>query len=316
MTEQDMSYQNTPGATQSQERLDNMEANNITTTADEMGQQRERVMFEKHVQENGEPIPPNFKSAGDWFDSLKEAQGNYTQGQQEIAALKNQYQEGGVSNPNYDPTINQTTQEVQEEATLTGDEELRLQSPKKEVPGELPEQVTQELWNEWSAEFVQTGEMSEDTMSIIEKATKLPRVVIEDYLSASKSRMRESFNEASVIVGGKEHLQQIFTWAEGNLSSEQQQQINQGLASPSYEVTLRGLASMYNERSATAERGREPAMTPNLQQVAATDTGFVGYKTKREFTADRNNPRFKLEPQYRQAVEQRMMRTDFNRLPA
>ena len=73
---------------------------------------------------------------------------------------------------------------------------------------------------------------------------------------------------------------------------------------------------MYNERSATAVKGREPAMTPNLTQVAVTDTGFVGYKTKREFTADRNNPRFKLEPQYRQAVEQRMMRTNFNTLPA
>jgi programmed cell death protein 5 len=49
-----------------------------------------------------------------------------------------------------------------------------------------------------------------------------------------------------------DQLKQIFDWAEGNLSSEEQQQINIGLASPSYEVTLRGLASMYDQRSATA----------------------------------------------------------------
>ena len=79
MTEQNMNYQNMPGATQSQERLQQMEENNITTTDQEMSQQRERVMFEKHVQENGETIPSNFKNAGDWFDSLKEAQKNYTQ---------------------------------------------------------------------------------------------------------------------------------------------------------------------------------------------------------------------------------------------
>jgi len=158
--------------------------------------------------------------------------------------------------------------------------------------------------------------MSEETMNTIVTTTQLPRAVIDDYLIASKARMRESFTEAATVVGGKENLKQIFEWAESNLSSEEQAQINQGLASPSYEVTLRGLASLYNERAATAEKGREPTMTPDLQQVAATDTGFVGYKTKREFTADRNNPRFGLEPQFRQAVEQRMMRTDFNTLPA
>jgi hypothetical protein len=308
-------YQEMPGASQSQQRLDEMEQNNITTTADEMGQQRERVMFEKHVQENGEAIPQNFKTAGDWFDSLKMAQSNYTQGQQEIASLKTQYQEGGVSNPDYVAPADVVTQEAAP-STLTGDEELRLQSKPEISQADLPDAVTQELWNDWTKEFNQTGEMSDDTMQTIMAATKLPRGVIDDYLGAAKSRMRESFNEASVVVGGKESLKAIFEWAETTLSPQEQQTINAGLAGPSYEVTLRGLASMYNEQSATAVKGREPEMTPNLTQVAATDTGFVGYKTKREFTADRNNPRFKLEPQYRQAVEQRMMRTNFNTLPA
>ena len=315
MTEQDMSYQEMPGASQSQERLNQMEENNTTTTEAEMAAQRERVMFEKHIQTNGEAIPSNFKTAGDWFDSLKEAQGNYTQGQQEIAALKNQYNEGGVSNPDYVAPETAVTEDVAP-STLTGDEELRIQGKKEISPEDLPDTVTQELWNDWTQEFNQTGEMSDATMQTIMAATKLPRGVIDDYLGASKARMREAFNEASVVVGGRENLKQIFDWAENNLSPQEQTQINAGLAGPSYEVTLRGLASMYNERSAAAIKGREPDMTPNLTQVAVTDTGFVGYKTKREFSTDRNNPRFKLEPQFRQAVEQRMMRTDFNTLPA
>jgi hypothetical protein len=309
-----MSYQDTPVASQSQERLTELQENTVTTTPEEMGSQRERVMFEKYVQDGGEAIPANFKTAGDWFDSLKEAQKQYTQGQQEIATLKDQYNKEGVTNPNYDPNSGQV-EEAAPAPEITGDEELRLQPKAEEVPAELPEQVTQDLWNSWTNELVQTGNMSEDTMQVIEQTTKLPRMVIEDYLSASKSRMRESFSEASVIVGGKDQLKQIFDWAEGNLSSEEQQQINIGLASPSYEVTLRGLASMYDQRSATAEKGREPVMTPHLQQVAASETGYVGYTTKREFIADRNNPRFKLEPAYREAVEQRMSRTDFNSLP-
>jgi hypothetical protein len=310
-------YQEVPGATQSQERLQQMEANNITTTHDEMSQQRERVMFEKHVQEQGEPIPANFKSAGDWFDSLKEAQGNYTRGQQEMAALKTQYEEGGVANPDYDPNLGQEQNIAEpQETVLTGDEELRLNIPKEEPPKEMPTQVTKELWNEWTSEFTVKGEMTEETMAEIMNATRLPREVVEDYLVATKAKMRESFGEAATVVGGKENLKQIFDWAEQNLSPAQQEQINQGLSSPSYEVTLRGLQSMYNERSVAVAKGSEPSTTPNLQQVAASDTGFKGYATKREFIADRNNPRFKLEPQFREAVETRIRLTDFNTLPA
>ena len=313
-------YQQVPGATQSQERLQQMQENNITTTQEEMSQQQERVMFEKYVQDQGQQIPSNFKSAGDWFDSLKEAQANYTRGQQEISALKQQYEEGGVINPNYDPNAGQEQPQVEssQNPVVTGDEELRLNIPKEEpvVPQELPKEVTQDLWNEWTSEFTVNGEMSEDTMSQIMNATRLPRGVIEDYLSATKSRMRESFNEAAVVVGGRENLKQIFDWAEQNLSPQEQEQINYGLSSPSYEVTLRGLQSLYNERSVAAIKEGEPSTTPNLQQVAASDSGFKGYATKREFMADRNNPRFKLEPQFREAVETRMRLTDFNILPA
>ena len=198
----------------------------------------------------------------------------------------------------------------------TGDEELRLN-----IPEEVPEyeqaqpRLTSEMWNEWSGELASTGEMSEQTMDRIQQVTNFPKGVIEDYISAHKAKMRESFSTASEVVGSKDRLKSIFEWAENTLSADDQSEINRGLASPSYEVTLRGLASMYDQRSITAEKGREPAMTPNLQNVAASEQGFVGYKTQREFTADRNNPRFKLEPQFRTAVEQRMMRTDFNTLP-
>ena len=56
----------------------------------------ERAAFQRYVQDQGEAIPPNFKNAEDWFNSLKEAQSQYTRGQQEIADLKQNYSETGV----------------------------------------------------------------------------------------------------------------------------------------------------------------------------------------------------------------------------
>jgi len=314
MTEEQMNYQEQVQPTEAQADLNALQESAATISTEEMQSQQERVMFEKYIQDGGQAIPPNFKTAGDWFNSLKEAQKQYTQGQQEISELKKQYNNEGVTNPNYNPEANVASSEAA--PTITGDEELRLQTPETEAPVDPIPGLTSELWNSWSDELAATGEMSQETKYQIQQITHLPQPIIEDYLSAQKSRMRESFTEASKIVGGKENLKQIFEWAETSLPVEEQDVINQGLAGASYEVTLRGLADMYNQRSAGAERGREPTMTPNLQQVAASDTGYQGYKTKREFTADRNNPRFRLEPAYRQAVEQRMSRTDFNSLPA
>jgi hypothetical protein len=319
MDEQKQDYQEIPGATQSQERLMELEKESLTIPKEQIDAQRERVMFEKYVQDGGEPIPPNFKTAGDWFDSLKEAQGNYTRGQQEIASLKEQYEEGGVVNPNYDPAIERPQPEVTSEPTkeFTRAEELRLDPAKIEPPAEVtPPKLTEDIWNKWAAELAVSGEMSESTVNEIMDTTGFPKAVVDDFITGQKAKRRESFSKASDIVGSKERLQDIFEWAETTLSLEQQQQINMGLSSPSYEVTLRGLASMYNESSAQAAKNQEPTQVQGLQQVSGSESGFTAYRTKREFTADRNNPRFKLEPQFRQAVEQRMLRTDFNSLPA
>ena len=63
----------------------------------------ERAAFTRFVKEMGEKIPSNFKSAEDWFNSLKSAQSQYTKSRQEIAELKKKYNETAVENPNYDP---------------------------------------------------------------------------------------------------------------------------------------------------------------------------------------------------------------------
>ena len=313
---EEMNYQQAPGASQSEERLQQLQENNLTTTQAEMDSQKERVMFERYVQENGEAIPSNFKTAGDWFDSLKTAQKNYTQGQQEIAALKQQYNEGGVVNPNYQEQQPVVEQEQQPAVESTGKEELRIEL-KEDPPAPDPAAVlNQQRWEEWGKELSSTGAFTEQTTLDIMNTTGFTQEMVNDYVAGQKARMRESYNEAASIVGGKDRMDQIFKWAETNLSKDEQMTINQGLAGDSYEITLRGLASLYDGREVATVKNQEPSAPQNLQSVAASETGFVGYKTKREFMADRNNPRFKLEPQFREAVEQRMQRTDFNTLPA
>jgi len=293
------------------------ETNSITfpTKADEDPQvAAERTAFKTYVESSGQATPENFNDTDAWFNSLKEAQSNYTRGQQEIASLKQQYAEqGGVSET--DPA------EVSD--SLPSEVEITPDTPELRIPDNItkdPEPATEDTginpqsYEAWGIEMAQTGTLSELTRADIKQKTGFTEGMIDDYVSGQKARLKESFAKASSVVGGREKLQQIFDWAGTSLSPDQQKQINVGLASPSYEVTLRGLSSMY-EDSVTQAKAAEPSQNRNLTSMSASETGIRGYSTKREFTQERNSPKFNVEPRYRQMVEARMSKTDWNTLP-
>ena len=105
-TEEAAPASETPGhdAPMTTEAMAGLEEVKKDPLADEATRQHahERAMFERYVADQGQKIPENFKSAGDWFDSLKGAQAKYTQSQQEIADLKRQYQmAGNTDNPDF-----------------------------------------------------------------------------------------------------------------------------------------------------------------------------------------------------------------------
>lgn len=286
-----------------------------TGSVENAQEEAEKKAFKTYVEHTGQPIPENFKDAESWFSSLKEAQANYTRGQQEIAELKEQYAQQGSAPP---PEETQPEVVAEPEITITENSpELRIQKQVQEEANAVEAAnigVTQETYEAWAMEMASTGEISEATRNDIKNKTGFSEKMIDDYVAGQKARLRENFAKASNVVGGQEKLQQIFDWASQNLSAEDQQMVNIGLASPSYEVTLRGLSSMYDQ-AVTSQKAAEPAQNPQLKQVAASETGIQPYANSREFKAERNDPRFTLEPRFRQMVEQRMSITDWNGLP-
>jgi len=273
----------------------------------------EQRAFKTYVDNTGQPIPENFKDAEGWFSSLKEAQANYTRGQQEIASLREQYANQEAPIP-----VESTTPTVPEEPTITSSSpELRIQEPVKEEAAAIEASnigVNQETYEAWAMEMAATGKISDETRTEIRNKTGFSDKMIDDYVSGQKARLRENFSKASNVVGGQEKLQHIFDWAGKNLSSEDQQMINIGLASPSYEVTLRGLSSMYDQ-AVTSAKASEPAKNQNLATVPASEIGLQPYSSKSEFTQERNNPKFSREGQFRRMVEERMAITNWNNLP-
>jgi hypothetical protein len=278
----------------------------------------ERKAFKTYVESTGEPVPDNFKDADAWFSSLKEAQSNYTQGQQEIAELKKQYAEQPLTD-----APEEAVEKPVASATTT-DPEITPDTPELRIPeqkiAEETEQAAQSVgvdaasYEAWGVELAQNGSLSEATKNDIKSRTGFTDDMINDYVAGQKARLKENFSLAASVVGGREKLQEIFNWAGENLDQNTQQQINMGLASPSYEVTLRGLSSMYDEAMVSA-RAAEPAKNENLAAVPSSETGIRPYASKTEFTAERNNPKFNQDPRYRKMVEARMSMTNWNNLP-
>ena len=298
--------------------MENLQAaeQSVTATADEVNAAAERVAFERYVQDQGQAIPDNFQDAGAWFDSLKEAQKQYTQARQEIADLKGQYSEQGTINPGYQEDTTNAVETPQTNVEPTGTEELRLslEEPKKELAPEAPT-FSDTDWDKWGYEMNTTGQLSEETVAEIKAKTNFSDRMINDYMTGQKAKMREAYGKASNIVGGQDKLGDIMKWAESSMSPEERLNINAGLASPGYEVVLRGLAAQYDHAMAQKPTANEPAPMPNRQPVAETQVSTPAYTTQREFKADRNNPRYRTDPKFREAVEARMQRTDWNNLP-
>jgi hypothetical protein len=76
-----------------------------------------------------------------------------------------------------------------------------------------------------------------------------------------------------------------------------------------------GLQAKYEKATVGTAKGKEMPVSKNQVNVASTKQALTPYRTKREFYADRGNPRYNNDQKFRQAVEQRIMMSDITRLP-
>ena len=286
----------------------------LTSTEGDAILAREKVAFDAYVRNQGIAIPENFKDAGAWFESLKNAQKEYTKSRQEVAELKKKYVDPNeAANPNYKPEATPVAPKAEEVPNLP--EILKIPENKPEPAPEAPTVATEEDWKQWTLEFATNNSLSEDTVKKIQEKTKLPEFVVNEYMQGQKAKLEMAYSKASELVGGREELNKMFVWASKNLSQAEQESINRNLASPAWDVALYGLQAKYAKSTQTS-KPNEPKPTAKGQvPIASTQQSITGYKTKREFMAERNNPQFITNPKFRTYVEQRMLLTNFSNLP-
>jgi len=283
----------------------------LTSTAEDAILSREKAAFDAYVRNQGMTVPENFKDAGAGFESLKNAQKEYTKSRQEVADLKKKYEQApSTANP-----VKQEAMPTKEEIPVVP-EVLKIPEKKaEETPKVEPQIATEDDWKQWTVEFATKNDLSPETLNTIKKKTNLPESIINEYMMGQKAKLEMAYTKAAELIGGKDQLAKMFDWASKNLTQAEQDSINQNLASPSWDVALYGLQAKYAKATGTS-KSAEPKQTAKGQiPIASTQQGIVAYQNKREFMAERNNPKFNNDPKFRNYVEQRMMRTNFSKLP-
>ncbi len=274
---------------------------------------QERAAFERYIQEQGEAIPSNFKTAEDWFNSLKEAQSQYTKGQQEIADLKKNYSETGVQNPAYDPQAEgqPQTAEPQEQAqpdVSNMPDELVINKP---VEPPTPEGVTQEDWAKWGQEIDTNGNLTEATRQEIATRLKADPVVVDQMVRGRQAMKEQSFNKSAEVVGGAENLKQILRWAGETLPPAEVEAANRALQTDAYASVLLGLQARYQQVVSPSHTSTQepPVSTPNAVPQGQTrmpaSEQVQAFASEAEMKAAIQDPRYRTDPAFRQAVEQR-----------
>ena len=287
------------------------EENNVETPQQEQSQQpivnpedanlaREKAAFETYVKDQGMQVPDNFQNTEAWFNSLKEAQGQYTQARQEIADLKRQYADTGEI-PNR-PEQKQETAPA-EETPSSG--ELRIE--KKEEP---PAPSMNEQWATWQQELALSGDFSDATRGQIKSAMNVDDAVVDTFIAGQKALRKEAYDSAATVVGDQQTLDSVLAWAGESLNDQERDELNLMLSGPSYKTALLGLKARYDQDMASRPRAQEPSRIRSDNIADAQEAPKMEpFRSRQEMNMAMSDPRYRSDPEYRQAVEQKVALT-------
>jgi len=270
-----------------------------TTPTEDPVTAHERAAFMRYVQDQGQKIPSNFKSAEDWFNSLKEAQKMATQKAQELASLKKQYNQNGVTNPNYVDSPPAQAQPEQVEDLSGIPEDLKISTPP--TPQLSSNKVSQEDWLRWGKEIDSTGAVSEATRREIKEKMGADEVIIEQLIKGRQALAKQSWNDAASVVGGNDNLKRLFKWAQESLTPEEVAATNRALQTNAYKNVLLGLKARFEQQNPA--KPKEPAALPNRVNPSQVPQSVQVFKNLAEQQAALRDPRFRVDSNYRKAVE-------------
>ena len=148
-------------------------------------------------------------------------------------------------------------------------------------------------------EFMEKGEISEDTFSSLEKAG-LPSEVIEAYMAGQSAIADNQATAVKNSIGGEGNYEAMAEWATDNVSEEDLNAYNEIVETGTVDqarMAVRGMFSQFKSAGGKA---------PSLLQGATQGSGVKAFASAAQVTEAMRDARYKKDPAYRANVEQRL----------
>jgi len=151
-------------------------------------------------------------------------------------------------------------------------------------------------------EFADNGELSASTYDDLEKRG-IPRDMVDTYIEGQKALATEYQTELYGFAGGEENYNEMAEWATENLSDDEVDAYNDAIVSGNSaqaRLAIDGLVQRYRNAE-----GVQPRLVGG-KASASVDT----YNSWAQVTADMAKPEYKKDPAFRQAVSNKLARSN------
>ena len=171
-------------------------------------------------------------------------------------------------------------------------------APAKEEPSSV--EATSSAVESASAEFAESGELSDKTFEALE-AAGLPRAFVEQYIEGQKAMSVQQTVTIQESIGGAGNYEAMAEWAGENLADGDLEAFNAIVESGSVEqarVAVKGLYAQF-----LGAGGKGPSL---LQGSTSGDGGVKPFGSTAQVTEAMRDKRYATDPAYREQVEKRM----------
>jgi len=171
----------------------------------------------------------------------------------------------------------------------------------EEASGDAPP-ATVESFKEFSNEFNETGDVSEESRNMIVENMGLPREMVDAYVEGQKALLNTQFDSVYETVGGEDRYGEMMSWAADNLSEGDQNAFNDAVTQGSNDqmmFAIRNLSARWQLESGTGG-------TPLIQGSTSSTGASGGFRSLAEMTTAMKDPRYAKDPAYRKDIETRL----------
>lgn len=155
---------------------------------------------------------------------------------------------------------------------------------------------------QYSTEFYQNGDLSEESIQTITTNMGIPEQIVRAYVDGQKAVMETQFGSVMNLVGGEGQYAAMTEWAAEALPEDEIDAFNKimdGGDMNTIKMAVQGLQARYAQTNGTQQTGR-------LIQGDTNGPSGGAFRSVAEIVQAMKDPRYAKDPAYRRDVEQRV----------